>query len=116
VTAGSSITIGLGADRAGDSVSVWLFSSPVLLGTRTVSASGEISVRIPVDTAAGTHRLAVTDASGALIGWTQLEVRAASPLAVTGGELGAIVPIAYGLLLLGGLFFALARRRIRSQS
>lgn len=113
VTPGSTITVGVGAVHAGASVSAWLFSTPTLLGTRTVSSSGEISVRIPAATPPGTHRLAVTDASGAVLGWVPVQVRASSPLAMTGTELRPIIVIAYGALLLGGLLFAVGARRRR---
>lgn len=112
VTAGSSITIGVGASRAGSSVDAWLFSTPVHLGTKVVSAAGEITVSIPVDAPTGQHRLVVTDASGAVIGWVPLEVRAASgPLAVTGLDLGPTLPFALGALLLGSLLVGVTTRR-----
>lgn len=112
VTAGSSLTIGVGASRAGASVDAWLFSTPIHLGTKVVSTAGEITVSIPVDAPAGQHRLVVTDASGAVIGWVLLEVRAASgPLAVTGLDLGPTLPFALGALLLGALLVGTSVRR-----
>lgn len=112
VTAGSSITIGVGASRAGSSVDAWLFSTPMHLGTKVVSTAGAITVTVPADAPAGQHRLVVTDASGAVIGWVPLEVRAASgPLAVTGLDLGPTLPFALGALLLGSLLVGVSTRR-----
>ncbi|MBN9176504.1 MAG: RICIN domain-containing protein [Microbacterium sp.] len=113
VTAGTAFTVGVGAGRAGASVDAWLFSSPVHLGTRTVSAAGEISVTIPADTAPGAHRLAVTDADGALIGWAPVTVRAPGDLAATGGQLDAVLPLGALVALLAGLALTVAVRRSR---
>lgn len=100
-TAGGTLTIDVGAAYAGEEVDVWIFSTPTHLGTFVVPASGRITVRLPASLPAGAHRLAVLDASGAVIGWYPLTVRAAG-LAATGGAVSwALLPLAAGALLVG---------------
>ena len=112
VTAGQRITVGVGVARAGQNVSAWLFSTPTPLGTATVSTAGTFGATIPASMPAGEHRLAVTDANGAVIGWAPLTVRAGSALAVTGTEVaGGAVATALAAIVLGGLL--LVRRRLR---
>ncbi|MBA8815203.1 O-glycosyl hydrolase [Microbacterium halimionae] len=111
VVAGQNVTIRVGEEYAGDSMDVWLFSTPRHLGTVVVSASGEVTVRIPADVPAGDHRIVVTDASGAVIGWNPLRVNAAGDLAVTGGVVAPVLPFAIMLLALGGLIAVVRVRR-----
>lgn len=111
VEAGSTVTITVGASRAGQRVNAWLFSQPTALGSSVVDAKGQIRVFIPATTPAGMHRLAVTAADGTLIGWQQVEVRApGGALAATGAAapLAAVV-IGAGLLTAG--VWVLCRRR-----
>ncbi|MCI1788930.1 MAG: choice-of-anchor M domain-containing protein [Actinomyces sp.] len=76
---GSTITLDVGAAYAGQAVTVWLHSDPVLLAeSTTVNAAGAVSVTIPADTEVAGHKISVQDADGgALIGWAPLEVTAA---------------------------------------
>ena len=112
--AGSAITITAGATYAGDFVSAWVRSTPVNLGGwLQVSAAGTVTTALPTDLAAGTHRIILQDAAGAVIGWTEITVvapgsAAAGTLASTGVESAPLVAGALLLLLLGAL---LARRR-----
>lgn len=119
-----TVQVGEGAEHAGEWVAAWLFSDPVLLGGDwiQVGADGTIAVTIPADTTAGTHRLAVFDADGQLIGWQQLQVGAAAAgdpgtgagpagLPSTGGEINGIVLGTAGVLLVAGMILLLARRR-----
>ncbi len=55
---------------------MWLHSTPVLLGTYTVSNAGTVTVTLPLGIAAGEHRLVVQALDGSLIGW--------APLGITG--------------------------------
>lgn len=112
---GERIVIGAGAALAGEEVAVWLYSDPVLIGGGALDALGRITVTIPTDAALGAHRLAVYDADGALIGWTELTV-----VAVSGGgggahpDTGAEPPLgllALSLLLLAGGGVAMVMRR-----
>ncbi|WP_165143322.1 glycoside hydrolase [Microbacterium endophyticum] len=111
VVAGQNITIQVGEEYAGESVDVWLFSTPRHLGTVVVTAAGEVTVRIPADVPAGDHRIVVTDASGAVIGWNPLRVKAAGDLAVTGGVVAPVLPFALMLLVLGALIAIVRIRR-----
>ncbi|MFJ3029648.1 ExeM/NucH family extracellular endonuclease [Curtobacterium sp. NPDC087080] len=109
--AGETITVGVGSALAGQRVSVWLYSDPVLLGTAVVAADGTVRVTIPPSTTTGQHRLAVTAADGSLVGWTDIRIDPATgELAFTGAELtGGLV--AALLLLTAGTGLVVARRR-----
>lgn len=115
IAAGSTVAIRVGADRAGSPVAAWLFSTPRALGTATVASAGTIAVTMPLDAPAGAHRLAVTDASGAVIGWYAVTVTAAPPaLATTGATAPFAVALgAAALLLLVGGALVLRRRPAR---
>ncbi|MBT1543857.1 lamin tail domain-containing protein [Curtobacterium aurantiacum] len=114
--AGETITVTVGTASAGDTVNVWLFSTPTLIGTATVAVDGTVRVTIPADTAAGVHRLAVTAADGSLIGWTPITITVDGPLAFTGAEgLGAGALVAFLLLAAGaGAGVLIVRRRRRA--
>jgi len=115
IAAGSTVSIQVGTDRAGSPVAAWLFSTPLALGGDTVSASGTIGVTVPLDAPAGAHRLAVTDAAGAVIGWYAITVVAApTALATTGATapFGFTLALAALLLVAGG---ALMIRRRHAQ-
>lgn len=127
VVQGGTAEVTVGADSAGDSVDVYLFSEPVLLGTRVVTVDGTTTVTIPVDAALGAHRIAVYAADGMLIGWAATTVTAATSggaaaaatggLSDTGGEVSAGV-LAGAVLLLtvgGGLILATRRRNAVGQ-
>jgi len=105
--AGSTITVTVGTSHAGERVDGWIFSTPRYLGERTVSASGTIQLTIPATLASGTHRLAVLDADGELIGWYALAVTPAA-LGATGADADAGLALA-ALLLTAGLALTLAR-------
>lgn len=69
-------TIAVGAEHAGDWVSVWLHSRPTQLGGwLQVAADGTVEVGIPHTHPAGIHVLVVQDATDAVIGWTDVRVR-----------------------------------------
>src|SRR5699024_10345058 len=70
--AGSSITITVDGLDNGTDVGVWLFSTPVSLGTHTV-ANGQVAVTVPADTAAGVDSVAVWTQDG-LFGWDTITV------------------------------------------
>ncbi|MFJ6654087.1 M1 family aminopeptidase [Microbacterium sp. NPDC091313] len=110
---GQTILVTVGTRYAGQAVNGWLFSSPTFLGTQTVSASGTASFTIPASVPAGQHRLVITDASGAVIGWT--DIRIVSALSATGGT-APVAALWWALLLItfGAAALALAYRRRRS--
>jgi hypothetical protein len=110
---GTTITVSVGTQYAGDTVSVWLHSAPVLLGARTVAGDGTVRVVVPADTALGAHRVAVLAADGTLIGWDGITITAAGQrLASTGVDLGAPAGAALLLLLAGAGLVAARRRRV----
>lgn len=74
---GSEITIGVGSSYAGEAVSVWLNSDPVLLGTPVVRQDGTVVVTLP-DGVVGEHTLEVVDAEGELIGTSAITITAAT--------------------------------------
>ncbi|RUQ03498.1 lamin tail domain-containing protein [Curtobacterium sp. HSID17257] len=111
VRAGSSVTISVGTQVAGERVAVWLFSEPRLLGTPVVAADGTVTVVVPADVPAGQHRIVVATLDGTLIGWTDVRVDPVTgALAVTGAELGGGIAAAL-LLLAAGTGVLVARRR-----
>lgn len=127
VVRGETAPVTLGDEFAGEQVDVYLFSTPVPLGTHTVSADGVVRVVIPEDAALGAHRVAVSAAGGALLGWDATTVVAPSAgagtaapatLPGTGAEIDPAL-IAGALLLLGagvGLMATARARRDRQRS
>ena len=108
------MTITVGSEYAGVAVEVWMYSTPVKIGTGTIDASGRISVTIPADAATGTHRLVVYAATGEILGWTSIRIVADGTLAQTGSdEEGTTLAIAL-LLMLAGLVAIVSRRRTRA--
>ncbi|MGI8394103.1 lamin tail domain-containing protein [Leucobacter sp. W1038] len=114
--AGSTVTITVGAAYAGQTVNVWLFSTPVHLGSPVVSATGTVTVALPTDLPTGTHRLVVAAADGSVIGWQNVQVVGRSTggvLASTGVDPAIHLMLAGGsavLLLLAATATALGRR------
>jgi hypothetical protein len=108
---GETITIAVGTQYAGDRVSVWLFSTPTLLGTVTVAADGTVSATIPEDAPAGVHRIVLTAADGSVLGWTTITIDPVTgELAFTGADLSAGIAAAL-LLLVAGVGVLVVRRR-----
>jgi len=108
---GQTITVTVGVEHAGETVNVWMYSTPVLLATAVVAADGTVRVVIPAAASVGAHRIAVLAVDGSLIGWDNLTVTAAR-LAATGTDLSAPVGAAL-LLLLAGIGITVMRRRTR---
>jgi 5'-nucleotidase len=113
---GAVMTIDVGAQYAGQFVSVWMLSTPTNLGGWTqVNSAGTVTATIPATATAGTHRVVVQDASGAGIGWTEIRVSAAavtvSSLPSTGLDATPGLYAAALLLLLGAVLLMHRRRR-----
>ena len=114
--AGDRITIDVGTQYAGQFVSIWMLSTPTNLGGwQQVSSAGTVTATIPVMATAGLHRIVVQDASGTVIGWTEIRVSAS---AVTISSLPSMgvdgTPGLYAgalLLLLGAMLLTHRRRR-----
>lgn len=111
-SAGETITVYVGIQYAGETVWVWLYSTPILLGAHVVAADGTVTVTLPAGVEAGMHRIVVLDAQGDVIGWT--EVTVTDGLAATGstpGSLAGSAALAVGLLLTGAAMMIARRRR-----
>jgi hypothetical protein len=115
---GQVVTVALGAEHAGRWVAAWMFSTPALLGGDWVQAdaTGTIAVRIPADAPVGSHRIAVFAADGTLLGWTAVEVAAATGatpgdrLATTGTGPAPLLALTVLLLAAGAGAVVLSRR------
>tara|TARA_R110002124_G_scaffold287056_1_gene470092 strand:- start:424 stop:3453 length:3030 start_codon:yes stop_codon:yes gene_type:complete len=109
---GELVTITVGVDYAGDVVNTWIYSTPTLLGSPTVSAAGTVSARVPSTIAPGAHRLVVTAADGSLIGWANITITAlpTEALAFTGSSsaLPTQLPL---VLLIAGIAMVMIPRR-----
>lgn len=116
LTPGQSFTIAVNRDLAGDFVAVFLYSTPVNLGGwQLVTSNGTVSATVPIDVAAGVHRIAVQDSAGAVIGWVAVTIAAGGSvtdpaLAYTGAVVAPTLALA-GILLLLGVALVLTRRR-----
>ncbi len=99
---------------------VYAYSTPTALGWVRADANGVASISIPTDLSAGTHRLAALNASGQLIGWTEVTIAAVggSGLATTGSNPATVwgVGAAGALLLAAGGALLIARRRRTDES
>ncbi len=86
---------------------VWLHSTPVLLGTLTADAQGQIrgSFKIPAGIAVGTHHIVLRDSSGVEVTSTAVSVTAMNTVAVT--DTSAVSLASTGAEVSGG-WFALA--------
>lgn len=121
---GQVVTVQLGAAHADAWVAAWMFSTPTLLGgdwLRT-DAAGAFAVRIPADAPVGEHRIAVFAADGTLIGWTTVQVDAATgatptdSLAATGTTPAPLVAVLVLMVVAGVGAVVLSRRgRARTQ-
>jgi hypothetical protein len=120
VRPGELVTIIVERGEVGQSVYAWMFSTPTAAGSTVLGADRAFAVHVPEALAAGRHRLVVSDAAGAVLGWQWVTV-AADPAAVSDAErLPATgVDVAPGLitgaiLLLAGLaVFAVRMMRRR---
>ncbi len=74
--AGDPIDVSVGAARAGQWVSVWVYSQPVSVGGGWVKvpADGILHLTLPKPLATGDHKLSVQDSTDTVIGWDDLKV------------------------------------------
>ena len=105
---GELIEVAVDSNLAGEWISVWGHSTPVLLGDWVqVSPAGTVTVPVSSALAAGPHQLVAQDAEGAVIGWVPIEIAARPALTAlpnTGLSLAnLIVPLglAFALLAFG---------------
>jgi hypothetical protein len=73
---GSEIEVFVGTEFAGEYVSAFANSTPVLLGDwKQVDSRGYVSVRIPTSLPAGEHRIATQDSRGVVFGWAPITIK-----------------------------------------
>jgi LPXTG-motif cell wall-anchored protein len=123
VAQGATLPIQVGADRAGETLEVHLFSASnetaVSLGTGVVSEDGTLSVTVPADFALGAAKAAVLSTDGQLLGWDDTSVvtpaaggtTTGPALAATGQDVAPVTGVAALILLLAGTAVVLAVRR-----
>jgi len=120
VRAGDPVHLSASGFEPGRRVMVWLHSTPTLLAGLPTGTDGAISVtvQIPADTPVGEHHVELTTASGARVSAPLLVMPAGVPgtLAVTGVEVAPWLLGALALLLAGGAFLFVARRRSRRRA
>jgi hypothetical protein len=74
---GAELDIFVGTEFAGDFVSAFANSTPVLLGDwKQVDSRGYITVTIPTTLPAGSHRIAAQDSRGVVFGWAPISISA----------------------------------------
>lgn len=83
--AGGTVEIEVGAQYAGQTVHVFMFSEPTYLGEHLVDSAGFVRVKL-AEGLAGVHRLAAYDVTGGLIGWQRLVIDGG--MAVVGAAAG----------------------------
>jgi 5'-nucleotidase len=122
-SAGAVIRINVGVEHAGEYVSAWVRSTPVNLGGwLQVGAAGTVTTALPADLSAGIHRIIVQDASGAVLGWTEITITETDAATGTSGRGLAATGIDVAPWLAGGLLLLvigavlLGRNRITRKS
>ena len=95
LTIGTSTTLTVGTQFAGQQVDVWLHSDPIYLGRFTVAADGTVKVTLPASVPAGEHKVIVANQAGTVLAWDAVTVSAASntvPGGATGLDEGSSTP------------------------
>jgi hypothetical protein len=119
VAQGKTLEVEVGAEYAGEWISVWGHSTPVTLGSWVqVPSTGVVTVTVPAALLAGTHTIVAQDAAGSVIGWVGglqvTGVGGAPGLAALGATGGGVllwaVPVGAAVVVLG-LALVLSRRR-----
>ncbi|WP_153009000.1 LPXTG cell wall anchor domain-containing protein, partial [Microbacterium testaceum] len=118
VVPGNQVTVNASGFAPGESVEIWLHSTPVKLLSTTASADGTISktVTIPSGTTVGAHKIEVRVATS---GSAYAALTVTDSLAVTGFDSTSTTATGVGasILILGGLVMLLvARRRASTDS
>jgi 5'-nucleotidase len=122
VVPGQSITISGSGAEPNSTVSIYLFSAPILLGTTTADGDGTFSatVTIPAGVSPGTHTLRAIQGGEVLASVALVVVgsgsggSSGSDLPFTGGTTLPGIGIGVGLIAVGSTLLLLSRRR-RSQ-
>jgi hypothetical protein len=71
---GDKVTVDVGADHAGEWVSVWGHSTPTAMSSSwvRVGKSGKVSVSVPGSMVTGDHKIVVQNATNGVLGWSDL--------------------------------------------
>jgi hypothetical protein len=73
---GSDLEIFVGTEFAGEFVSAYANSTPVLLGDwKQVDSRGYVTVTIPTNLPDGSHRIAAQDSRGVVFGWAPISIK-----------------------------------------
>jgi len=112
---GETIEVQLDPDLAGEWVSMWGHSTPVLLGNWVqVSTTGMVAVPISSALPTGAHQLVAQNADGDVVGWTDIQIAVGSTstgLASTGSPItNLIAPFVVMLLLMAAGIVIVTRR------
>ena len=79
---GSEIEVFVGTEFAGNFVSAFANSTPVVLGTwQQVDSLGYIKVKIPTTLPGGSHRIGVLDSQAKVFGWAPITITATAAVA-----------------------------------
>jgi 5-hydroxyisourate hydrolase-like protein (transthyretin family) len=98
VAPGQHLTLSLGAEHAGEWVSVWGHSTPTLLADWVeVSADGTVQVTVPTTFPTGAHRLVAQTADGTVIGWEPFTVSDSAVVTPPAGSSVALPAKALGV-------------------
>lgn len=97
-------------EYAGDSVDVYVYSEPELIGSG-IATQASITVTLPTNLTAGVHKIAVYDEDGFLIGWTDIAIQLANgSTADTGAHVAGALFVAVALLVAGATVLSTRRR------
>ncbi len=108
---------------------LYVYSDPIALGWFQADADGSLTATLPAGLDAGTHRLAVQNADGQLLGWTEFVIAGGDgpsgpgdgngpggdDLPRTGQDLPIALIAVAALLLVAGAVVLIVRRRRRSE-
>lgn len=114
--AGESFVVTAGSEHAGERVNVWIHSTPRLIVTAELDATGSVVVTAPGDLAVGDHRVVLQNADGTLLGWTEITIEAATAgadgdeLSNTGSHALGWVALALVLMTVGAAVLVIRRR------
>lgn len=118
VVAGDSLTVTARGFAPGETVQVWVYSTPTFVGRFVADASGAVTgtVALPAGLALGTHSVVLVGESSGLVLDAPFEVVTQAELATTGASSGIAWLAEMGAVLVlvgGGLAGAAALRRRR---
>jgi LPXTG-motif cell wall-anchored protein len=113
VAPGGSVTVTARGFQAGESVQVWLYSTPTFVGRAVADAAGVVTatISVPAGLATGTHSVVLVGESSGLVWVGEFDVVAAGALATTGTSGVAWLAVVAGLVLASGAGLVVVRRR-----